>query len=199
MQNERRIQCGRSPLSTRSMSALKPCQQHCVPRKRPVSIRWKPSWRLSRLSATTWSCCIQKPLLVQLLKVVQSRRFKRTLVRHGPRASHQSQGDRARESSEQWCLSCDVAVTGESLCKKSSSRSMEPDDVPGENDGRIAFVRVFGKASTGQVLPYGEESCHVCRSSCAERHTLTPNPGDPNDESQQSRWSQFAHCAISCE
>ena len=34
----------------------------------------------------------QEPVLVQLLKAVQSRRVKRTLVRHGPRASHQSQG-----------------------------------------------------------------------------------------------------------
>ena len=34
----------------------------------------------------------QKPVLVQLLNAVQSRRVKRTLVRHGPRASHQSQG-----------------------------------------------------------------------------------------------------------
>ena len=33
-----------------------------------------------------------EPVLVQLLKAVQSRRVKRTLVRHGPRASHQSQG-----------------------------------------------------------------------------------------------------------
>ena len=34
----------------------------------------------------------QEPVLVQLLRAVQSRRVKRTLVRHGPRASHQSQG-----------------------------------------------------------------------------------------------------------
>ena len=33
-----------------------------------------------------------EPVLVQLLKAVQSRRVNRTLVRHGPRASHQSQG-----------------------------------------------------------------------------------------------------------
>ena len=51
----------------------------------------------------------QEPVLVQLLKAVQSRRVERTLVRHGPRASHQSQGK--RELSDQWCLSCDVVVT----------------------------------------------------------------------------------------
>ena len=33
----------------------------------------------------------QEPVLVQLLKAVQGRRVKRTLVRHGPSASHQSQ------------------------------------------------------------------------------------------------------------
>ena len=33
----------------------------------------------------------QEPVLVQLLKTVQSRRFERTPVRHGPRTSHQSQ------------------------------------------------------------------------------------------------------------
>ena len=33
----------------------------------------------------------QEPV-VQLLRAVQSRRVKRTVVRHGPRASHQSQG-----------------------------------------------------------------------------------------------------------
>ena len=33
----------------------------------------------------------QEPLLVQLLETVQSRRFERASVRHGPRTSHQSQ------------------------------------------------------------------------------------------------------------
>ena len=33
----------------------------------------------------------QEPVLVKLLEAVQSRRVKRTLVRHGPSASHQSQ------------------------------------------------------------------------------------------------------------
>ena len=33
----------------------------------------------------------QEPVLVQLLKTVQSRRFERTSVTHGPRTSHQSQ------------------------------------------------------------------------------------------------------------
>ena len=33
----------------------------------------------------------QEPVLVQLLKTAQSRRFERTSVRHGPKTSHQSQ------------------------------------------------------------------------------------------------------------
>ena len=33
----------------------------------------------------------QEPVLVQLLKAVQSRRFERTSVTHGPNTSHQSQ------------------------------------------------------------------------------------------------------------
>ena len=33
----------------------------------------------------------QEPVLVQLLKTVQNRRFERTSMRHGPRTSHQSQ------------------------------------------------------------------------------------------------------------
>ena len=34
----------------------------------------------------------REPVLVQVLRAVQSRRVKRTLVRHGPRASHQESG-----------------------------------------------------------------------------------------------------------
>ena len=58
----------------------------------------------------------QELVLVQLLKAEKSRRVKRTLVRHGPRASHQSQ-DKI-ENANRWCLSCDVAVTRESLARK---------------------------------------------------------------------------------
>ena len=35
----------------------------------------------------------QEPVLVQWLKTVQSRRFDRTSVRHGPKTSHQSQSE----------------------------------------------------------------------------------------------------------
>ena len=86
----------------------------------------------------------QEFVLVQLLRAVQSRRFKRTLVRHGPRASHQSQGKIENANpSDQWCLLCDVAVTREFPARKTgeqqhpdnvgdSSRSVEPDEVPSE-------------------------------------------------------------------
>ena len=55
----------------------------------------------------------QEPVLVQLLKAVQSTRVKRTLVRHGPRASHKSQGkiENANRVITGVCLSCDVVVT----------------------------------------------------------------------------------------
>ena len=92
----------------------------------------------------------QEPVLVQLLKAVQSRRVKRTPVRHGPRASHQSQGKIENcESSDRWCLSCDVAVTRKSLAKRRPSDSIQIAwlirHAQVKNDGRPAFVRVLGK------------------------------------------------------
>ena len=51
------------------------------------------------------------PVLVQLLKAVQSRRVKRALVRHGPRASHQSQGKIENVNRVISGLSCDVVIT----------------------------------------------------------------------------------------
>ena len=55
--------------------------------KHSVSIWRKPSWRSLKHLDTD-----QESVLVQLLRAVQSRRVKRTPARHGPRASHQSQG-----------------------------------------------------------------------------------------------------------
>ena len=87
---------------------------------------------------------VLEPVLVQLLKAVQSRRVKRILVRHGPRASHQSQGKIENcGSSDQWCLSCDVVITWRSSARKTtkrqhlvsvvdSSRSMVPDKISSE-------------------------------------------------------------------
>ena len=53
----------------------------------------------------------QEPVLVQLLKAVQSRRVKRALVRHGPRASHQCQGKIENVNRVISGLSCDVVIT----------------------------------------------------------------------------------------
>ena len=109
----------------------------------------------------------QEPVLVQLLKAVRRRRVKRTLVRDGPRASRQSQGkiENANRVINGVCramwLSLDLL------------REKQPSDsillawlirhaawcltrFQVKTDGRIAFVRVFGKAYTSQVPPFGE-------------------------------------------
>ena len=65
--------------SMQSMLVPRACQQHVCPTK-------AFSEYLVMLHSD------QEPVLVQLLTAVQSRGVKRTLVRHGPRASHQSQG-----------------------------------------------------------------------------------------------------------
>ena len=110
----------------------------------------------------------QEPVLVQLLKAVQSRRVKRTLVRHGPRASHQSQGK---------IENANRVINGVCRAMWLSLENLLQEKLPSDsiliawlirhaawsltifqvkNDGRTAFVRVFGKAYTSQVLPFGE-------------------------------------------
>ena len=109
----------------------------------------------------------QEPVLVQLLKAVQSRRVKRTLVRHGPRASHQSQGkiENANRVINGVCRAMWLSL--EDLREILPSDSMLTawlirhaawclKRFQVKNDGRTAFVRVFGKAYTSQVLPLGE-------------------------------------------
>ena len=66
----------------------------------------------------------QEPVLVRLLKAVQSRRVKRTLVRHGPRAT--------KVKARLKTLSCDVAVTRESLAREAAERQ-HPDSVAGSS------------------------------------------------------------------
>ena len=110
----------------------------------------------------------QEPVLVQLLKAVQSRRVKRTLVRHGPSASHQSQGkiENAHRVINGVCRAMWLSL--ENLLRE----KLPSDSIllawlirhaalcltrfQVKNDGRIAFVRVFGKAYTSQKLPFGE-------------------------------------------
>ena len=106
-----------------------------------------------------------EPVLVQLLKAVQSRRVKRTLVRHGSRASHQSQGkiEKANRVINGVCRAMWLSL--ENLLQE----KLASDDIlvawlirhaawsltrfQVKNDGRSAFVRVFVKAYTVQVLP----------------------------------------------
>ena len=105
----------------------------------------------------------QEPVLVQLLMSVQSRRVKRTLVRHGPRASHQSQGK---------IENANPLINGVCRAMWLSLQDLPSDSILIEwlirhavwslarfqvkNDQRTAFVRVFGKAYTSHVLPFGE-------------------------------------------
>ena len=75
----------------------------------------------------------QEPVLVQLLKAVQSRRVERTLVRHGPRASHRSQGkiENANRVINGVCHAMWLSL--ENLLRViDSTRSMVPDEISGE-------------------------------------------------------------------
>ena len=110
----------------------------------------------------------REPVLVQLLKAVQSRRVKRTLVRHGPRASHLSQGK---------IENANRVINGVCRAMWLSLEDLLREKLPSDsillawlirhaawcltrfqvkNDGRTAFVRVSGEAYTCQVLPFGE-------------------------------------------
>ena len=110
----------------------------------------------------------QEPVLVQLLKAVQSRRIKRTLVRHGPRAGHQSQGKIENANRvingvcRAMCLLLEDLLRGKlptdsiliAWLIRHAVWCLTRFQV--KNDKRTAFVRVFGKAYTSQVLPLGE-------------------------------------------
>ena len=117
----------------------------------------------------------QEPVLVQLLKAVQSRRVKRTLVRHGPRASHQSQGK---------IENANRVINGVCRAMWLSLEDLLREKLPSDsiliawlirhagwcltrfqvkNDGRTAFVRVFGKA-------YAKPSVAIRRTSGKQVH-----------------------------
>ena len=80
----------------------------------------------------------QEPVLVQLLNAVQSRRVKRTLVRYGPRASHQSQGkiEHANRVINGVCramwLSLENLPSDSILIVADSTRSMVLDEISSE-------------------------------------------------------------------
>ena len=106
----------------------------------------------------------QEPVLAQLLKAVQSRRVKRTLVRHGPRARHQSQGKIENAIDLREKLPSDSILLAWLI--RHAAWCLTRFQV--KNDGRTAFVRVFGKAYTSQVLPFGERDVLVhapCRQA----------------------------------
>ncbi|CAK0840370.1 unnamed protein product, partial [Prorocentrum cordatum] len=110
----------------------------------------------------------QEPVLVQLLKAVQSKRVKRTLVRHGPRGSHQSQGkieganrvingvlraiwiNMEEHMGEKVSTDSILIAWGVRHAAWSLTRFQV------KSDGRTPYVRIFGKAYGGEVLPFGE-------------------------------------------
>ena len=106
----------------------------------------------------------QEPVLVQLLKAVQSRRVKRTLVRHGPRGSHQSQGkienaDRVINGvcRAMWLSLVDllrVKLPSDSILIawliRHAAWCLTRFRV--KNDGRTAFVRVFCESVHQQAI-----------------------------------------------
>ena len=108
----------------------------------------------------------QEPVQVQLLK--GCRRVKRTLVRHGLRASHQSQGkiENANRVINGVCRAMWLSLEGQLQEKLPSDSTLiawlirhaawSLTRFQVKDDGRTAFVRVFGKAYTSQVLPFGE-------------------------------------------
>ena len=110
----------------------------------------------------------QEPVLVQLLTAVQSRRVKRTLVRHAPRASHQSQGkiENVNRVTNSVCdalwlslenlLQEELASDNILLAWLIRHAAWRLTRFQEKNDGRTACVRVFGKVYTGQMFPFGE-------------------------------------------
>ena len=71
----------------------------------------------------------QEPVLVQLSKAVHSRRGKRTLVRHGPRASHQSQGKIEHANREINGVCRAMWLSLENLLQEKTAKRQHPDSV----------------------------------------------------------------------
>ena len=109
----------------------------------------------------------QELVLVQLLRALQSRRVKRTLVRRGPRASHQSQGK---------IENANRVINGVCRAMWLSHENLLQEKLPGdsilmawlirhaawsltrfqvESDGRTSFVHVFSRIHTRA------KCCHV--------------------------------------
>ena len=110
----------------------------------------------------------QEPVLVQLLKTVQSRRFERTSVRHGPKTSHQSQSKNENVNQVINGVCWSMWLSLENLLRENvsndsillawlidSSRCVNLTKFQVENNKRNALLRVSGKANTSQ-LPFGE-------------------------------------------
>ena len=205
--DERRIKYCQFLPSTQSMLVPRASQQHFVPRKHSVSNWWKRI--LAFVEALGHNVVMlhsdREPVLVQLLKAVQSRRVKRTLVRHGPRASHQSQGK--NENANQVINGVCRAMW---LSLEDFLREKLPSDIiltawlirhaawcltrfQVKDDGRTAFVRVFGKAYTKQVLPFGERVMYKYTSSANRQSGSEVGPWNLGWEGANDRRTHHSH------
>ena len=138
--DERRIKCCRFLLSTRPMSAPSLPATLCPTKAFSELVESVLAFVEALGHNVVMLHSDQEPVLVQLLKAVQSRRVKRTLVRHGPRASHQSQGkiENANRVINGVCRAMWLSLArkaGKRRCPGSlpdSSRSVELDEVPSQ-------------------------------------------------------------------
>ena len=110
----------------------------------------------------------QEPVLAQLLKAVQDERAKKTLMRLDARGSQQSQGkiENANKVISGVARAIWLALEehlGENAASDSillawvvrhAAWSLTRYQV--RSDGRTSHVRIFGKAYSGEVLPFGE-------------------------------------------
>ena len=134
----------------------------------------------------------QEPVLVQLLKAVQSRRVRRTLVRHGPRASRQSQGkiENANRVIDGVCRAMWMSLENflqEKLASDSiliawlirhAAWSLTRFQV--KNVGRTAFVRVLGKHARAKCCHSEKEWSHgiwVGKAPMTDEHIIVTESG----------------------
>ena len=120
----------------------------------------------------------QEPVLVQLLKTVQSRRFERTSVRYGPKTSHQSQSKSENVNPVIHGVCWSMWLSLENLLREKLSNdsillawlirhaawSLTKFRV--KNDRRTAFLRVAGKAYTSQRLRRTRTKVHLDIGVC---------------------------------
>ena len=142
----------------------------------------------------------QEPVLVLLLKTVQSRRSERMSVRHGPRTSHQSESNIENVNQVIKGVCWSMWFTLENLLREKLSNDSIPLAWPIRhaawsltkfqvmNDKRNALLRVSGEAYTSQ-LPFGERVMY--------EHTAVPT-GNLNQRWGHGIWVGEAPMTDKC-